>query len=128
MPRWSKANNQTIAPTQGLFCESQITHKFTQGTDMSEKVKRPTGGQAFPRPLSVSQGAAGDHQILASEQDGMTLRDYFAAKAMQGIIAKDDYSYASDLSKTAYLIADSMLRERNNVGNTPTRVRKTKHG
>ncbi len=50
--------------------------------------------------------------------NGVSLRDYFAAKAMQGLIASPrgtvdgtpatDYFYA----KSAYIIADAMLAER----------------
>ena len=45
---------------------------------------------------------------------GMTLRDYFAAKAMQGLLAcsiqpqSDPEMYARD----AYAVADAMLKER----------------
>lgn len=41
---------------------------------------------------------------------GMTLRDYFAAKAMQGLTQK--YSHESDVSRNAYKIADAMLKAR----------------
>ena len=46
--------------------------------------------------------------------DGMTLRDYFAAKAMQALIQK--YSHEGDVSRNAYILADAMLkaREKNN--------------
>jgi hypothetical protein len=49
---------------------------------------------------------------------GMTLRDYFAAKAMQGLIASPrgtpDGSDATDVyyAKCAYLVADAMLKAR----------------
>jgi len=47
-------------------------------------------------------------------QQGMTLRDYFAAKAMQGFIAD---GAAPEVSKTtiasmAYAMADAMMEER----------------
>jgi hypothetical protein len=48
----------------------------------------------------------------------MTLRDYFAAKAMQGLIASPrgtpDGSDATDVyyAKCAYLMADAMLKAR----------------
>lgn len=42
---------------------------------------------------------------------GMTLRDYFAAKAMQGILAKYG-EYDSDIASDAYKMADAMLAER----------------
>jgi hypothetical protein len=55
---------------------------------------------------------------------GMTLRDYFAAKAMQGLLAstvnanngvwlgKDHPNNTRDLSVVSYIIADEMLKER----------------
>lgn len=66
---------------------------------MNEKIK--TGGPAFPKNYGVPN-------------EGMTLRDYFAAKAMQGLLAADpdtrwdDY----DCAKYAYAQADAMLAER----------------
>lgn len=46
---------------------------------------------------------------------GMTLRDYFAAKAMQGFIANKDRPmtfHPDDYAAYAYAIADAMLRAR----------------
>ena len=44
---------------------------------------------------------------------GMTLRDYFAAKAMQGRLANPDWLCSDDrTAKEAYQIADAMLRAR----------------
>ena len=42
---------------------------------------------------------------------GMTLRDYFAAKAMQVLIANDDTDLDED-ARDAYMIADMMLKAR----------------
>jgi len=42
---------------------------------------------------------------------GMTLRDYFAAKAMQVLIANDDTDLNED-ARDAYMIADMMLKAR----------------
>jgi hypothetical protein len=44
----------------------------------------------------------------------MTLRDHFAAMAMQSLIVvyKDDKQLVGDYSERAYLIADAMLKER----------------
>ena len=46
--------------------------------------------------------------------DEMTLRDYFAAKAMQGFCVVDNIHFVDvDIStKKAYLIADAMLKAR----------------
>jgi hypothetical protein len=62
-----------------------------------------TGGPAFPAYEFVQ----GYGQMMAV--GGMTLRDYFAAKAMQVLInGKDVYAAAS----AAYVMADAMLKER----------------
>ena len=61
-----------------------------------------TGGPAFPFGTSF---------------DGMTLRDYFAAKAMQGELAsqREGYEWLSPekLARHSYNIADAMLKARN---------------
>ena len=44
--------------------------------------------------------------------NGMTLRDYFAAKAMQSLVALDR-TYKVETAEIAYGIADAMLAERN---------------
>lgn len=43
---------------------------------------------------------------------GMTLRDYFAAKAMQGFLTGDYDLYPHELAKKAYEIADEMIKAR----------------
>lgn len=44
---------------------------------------------------------------------GMTLRDYFAAKAMQGFLATVKVDCPDDLiAKDSYNLADAMLKER----------------
>jgi hypothetical protein len=44
----------------------------------------------------------------------MTMRDHFAAKAMQSLIVvyKDDKQIVGEYSERAYQIADAMLKER----------------
>lgn len=49
------------------------------------------------------------------EDGGMTLRDYFAAKAMQGMLANHHPYQASDekmFARDAYVMADAMLEAR----------------
>jgi len=45
---------------------------------------------------------------------GMTLRDYFAAKAMQGLLFDDngDFSDRKWVAEKAYAFADAMLKAR----------------
>jgi hypothetical protein len=67
-----------------------------------------TGGPAFPCERQLT-----DQDVLVFE--GMTLRDYFAAKAMQGLYFDADWRIDMDCSDTAYAayaMADAMLRAR----------------
>jgi len=62
------------------------------------------GGPAFPGMTYISQDGK-------KNPEGMTLRDYFAAAALQGMNLDFNFScttYAMD----AYLIADAMLKAR----------------
>lgn len=72
--------------------------------------KKPinNGGPAFPG----SAIAHGNGQVEYLP-DGMSLRDYFAAKAMQAFIA-DASNHDTDhlISVMSYQIADSMIRTR----------------
>ena len=52
------------------------------------------------------------HFDLAENEHGMTLRDYFAAKAMQGMLAASENYGTPELGLYAYEIADSMLKAR----------------
>ncbi len=89
------------------------------------------GGQAFPRPGYQFTHASGLSEYLAHEQ-GMSLRDYFAAKALQAEIittcsdatpeaAESAQLAAGELGRSiidhlaanAYEWADAMLRARN---------------
>lgn len=76
---------------------------------------KPDNPPAFP--------VAEDHKIADDFPwaAGMTLRDYFAAKAMQGMMsfpgteAMGNYHNncdTSDMASEAYRIADAMLKER----------------
>ena len=60
--------------------------------------------QAFP--------LSGDWSQIKDK--GMTLRDYFAAKAMQGMLSENSgIRYPTDeLAELAYMVADEMLKAR----------------
>jgi len=57
-----------------------------------------------------------EHSDIAKEyeidQNGMTLRDYFAAKAMQGMMVDVHIPDCNYIAKTAYEMADAMLKAR----------------
>lgn len=61
-----------------------------------------TGGTAFPVP-DIDGSAV---------QEGMTLRDYFAAKAMQGCIAAGRFQGYASCAADSYAMADAMLKAR----------------
>lgn len=71
---------------------------------------KETGWPAFPTSnwQKMAPLANGYHE-------GMTLRDYFAAKAMQGFAASDSHWPTADaVASNAYEWADAMLRTRGN--------------
>ena len=74
-----------------------------------------TGGPAFPSGL-IDPSTPED--AVQSLHIGMTLRDYFAAKAMQGWLSTygadvpQQAVLAENIAMLAYQIADAMLKER----------------
>jgi hypothetical protein len=96
-------------------CGQQITHIFDKQTGVNMK-----NIQAFPgkqKALMIKS----EHLDIANqyeiEQNGMTLRDYFAAKAMALIaywkLGEDSLSISFDeIAKDSYDIADEMLKYR----------------
>jgi hypothetical protein len=79
-------------------CVWSISKEIEMSRDKDE------GGDAFP----------------SSRQRGMTLRDYFAAKALQGMISTSGHpallgldGCELDTAKAAYKMADAMLAARN---------------
>ena len=72
-----------------------------------------TGGRAFPCDSIVERDEVGHLHGFEVSSGGMTLRDYFAAKAMQGIISSEcNYGAFGDLASDAYCVADAMLEAR----------------
>jgi hypothetical protein len=69
-----------------------------------KKIK--TGGPAFARPCSVDRRL---HTVIP-EQDGMTLRDYFAGQALAGM--KNRAGTEEVHAEIAYKTADAMLKAR----------------
>ncbi|MDI3177236.1 hypothetical protein QK307_23740, partial [Enterobacter hormaechei] len=67
-----------------------------------------TGGPAFPQSgVCTPEINSWDSEDFGGR--GLTLRDYFAAKAMQGRLANPDWLCSDDRTATeAYQIADAM--------------------
>lgn len=73
------------------------------------------GGPAFPLADSCCEYG----NTNRSDANGMTLRDYFAAKAVQGFAASSDnvgWRSMDHIAETAYEWADAMLRARKEGG------------
>lgn len=76
---------------------------------------RNNGGPAFPA----------QHFDLTESEHGLSMRDYFAAKAMQGLMASDlvpaitkdaaehGFQRLDGIASFAYSLADAMLKARN---------------
>ena len=60
---------------------------------------------AFPLPAHTYPNGEFNHR-----EDGMSLRDYMAAKAMQALIDND--GLFSEIPTQAYALADAMLKAR----------------
>jgi hypothetical protein len=67
------------------------------------------GGPAFPRhalEIKLPDGS------VVPKDPGMTLRDWFASQALQGLLASTKTSDGLTIAKDAYILADAMLRVR----------------
>jgi hypothetical protein len=60
---------------------------------------------AFPIVIDLGDGV--------KYQTGMTLRDYFAAKAMSGMMVDVEQPVCAYIAKQSYAMADAMLIQRN---------------
>lgn len=70
-------------------------------------INEENGGPAFPTENGRQVGSD------AYMYEGVTLRDYFASKAMQGFAADPNYgAEISEMALWSYKWADAMLNER----------------
>jgi len=85
---------------------------------------KDSGGPAFPRNILVLDHGP-SHGEVKYQEDGMTLRDWFAGKALAGFtvglggyITKEEYTpYAkgacnAEVVARCFVLADAMLEER----------------
>tara|TARA_R110000868_G_scaffold383668_1_gene650938 strand:- start:298 stop:522 length:225 start_codon:yes stop_codon:yes gene_type:complete len=70
--------------------------------------KQNDGGTAFPVLHSIDGNWVKEP---IKEYHGMSLRDYFAAKAMQGMLANNETNIPA-LIQASYIMADAMLKAR----------------
>jgi hypothetical protein len=71
------------------------------------------GGPAFPLPAVM-----GEREVISSSdygEGGISMRDYFAAKAMQAILSSPNCPieiYTGEIAKESYMVADAMIKAR----------------
>ncbi len=74
-------------------------------------MSKETGGPAFPYSGIHYEGDRG----IIVDSHGMTIRDYFAAKAMQGMLRLHEGHHPQIGAEQSYVWADEMLKARNKV-------------
>lgn len=74
---------------------------------------KPYQDLAFPfSPNQSISGGGGSINMMMPDR-GMTLRDYFAAKALSGLLKESNVNYADDaIAELAYQLADAMMEAR----------------
>ena len=91
--------------------ESQV-EGCTCTTTEGKMEKKMDGGPAFPQPAyTIDQ----PNQRIIAWAEGMTLRDYAAIKAMQGLVARLDADQIIDtegIVQDALVLADDYLKAR----------------
>jgi len=78
--------------------------------------------EAFPGPIDAHSDGT---PVWPTYPNGMEMRDYFAAKAMQALVASVDWvpggredEYVDSTAGFAYQIADGMMSRREKQGGT----------
>ena len=70
-------------------------------------MRKPSNPNAFPIALKDNNNP------FNSDAKGMTLRDYFAAKAISNVeIVSINQGWETQIARRAYLLADEMLKQR----------------
>jgi hypothetical protein len=96
----------TLLPRNDLLKIDDIGRKTLQDieTELAVLNLRLKGIPAFPKTPFIKIG---------TPQNGMTLRDYFAAKVMQGLLVQVSLTAtAEEFAKKSYKLADAMMKAR----------------
>ncbi len=70
------------------------------------------GGPAFPATIPIEHSDDQGKDYLNYAESGMTLRDYFAAKAMAVYLTDPALVSGNRVAELAYKMADAMLKAR----------------
>jgi uncharacterized protein YodC (DUF2158 family) len=69
--------------------------------------KRKDGGPAFAFSMHPEHGYGPSESV----NEGMSLREWFAGMAVQGIIYNEGYLNPNSLAREAFAVADAMIAE-----------------
>jgi hypothetical protein len=92
--------------------QKTLVKAFTTLTDYVERTTHWREGGADRHEAKLALKDVGD---ILDDREGMTLRDYFAAKAMQSILDREHGRFTTTLEfvgNHAYQYADAMLKAR----------------
>lgn len=114
-----KNKKAPLLPVRGQAPTILLTITRTKIMETNNKKQIETGGLAFPAwDMSFNENP-NLHLYSAGTSHGMTLRDYFAAKALPGVL--ENYHLSEEavhqVAKDAYMIADAMIQARKEAGN-----------
>jgi len=116
--RFKPAETANSQPTIGVGKLGAAKFMLTKNEDQITE-----GGPAFPhKPMKWDSDADAyvpDHDFHGH---GMSLRDYFAAKALVGLLAAHEGNFTyqqgqldlTDFAQDAYFLADTMIKARKN--------------
>jgi hypothetical protein len=95
--------------------QAHVSAGAVAGLPAEECMNNDDGGPAFPQ-MSTAWDDDKHEYVLSENLDGMSLRDYFAAKAMQ-VVHQDGGRYGPEglamVATQCYALADAMLKARN---------------
>ena len=77
---------------------------------MSGSKIKDNGGPAFPRPTSTDEHI--NTCNVYQDQEGMSLRDWFAGQVLAACAGDEGWNDAKDIAEYAYRQADAMLAAR----------------
>ncbi|PYE89646.1 hypothetical protein [Phyllobacterium leguminum] len=107
-----KAATEAYMATESIVLDDAIEAALTAAEPYLRALPSKTGGPAFPRPQSETS-MGGNY-----EQDGMSLRDWYAGQAIIGLIQGYAIAYGSptnamdEMAREAFSLADIMLLAR----------------
>ena len=90
-----------------MLFEIKEAHEAINPTEPQPKYD---GGPAFPKPYSTDEHK--DQCNTGFEEQGMSLRDYFAGQALAGLLSDPHWPDAPHISQLAYEFADAMVTAR----------------